>query len=85
MYTLTNNQFNSLFNDGFRPDIKREVERQLYNDTKTEKQFEAYQRCINEIDDFFEYQYQIHDPKQIKKMVMFYIDKLNDKLKELNK
>ena len=42
---------------------------------------EIYVRCVNNIEDFFEYQYKNLEKEEIKKEVMGYIDSITKEIK----
>jgi hypothetical protein len=41
-----------------------------------------YQRCVNHIEDYFEYMYKNHDKEQIKKSIMDKIIRLSDSIQD---
>jgi pantothenate kinase len=49
---------------------------------KLQGRFSLYQKCLNEIDDFFEYRHKNLSNKQIKEIVMNYIDIMSKRLQE---
>lgn len=47
------------------------------------KVVDVYQKCVNEIGDFFEYRYEDKSPKEIKQEVMKYIDNMVKGLQDI--
>lgn len=50
-----------------------------------EKMLEAYQKCINKIDDFLEYRYSSYTKEEIRTAILSHITKLSKNLEEIKK
>ena len=56
----------------------------LRNISFTEISASLYQECVNEIDDYLEYQYKFHCKEEVRANVMIIIDKMTEKIKKRN-